>query len=103
MYFMTVNYPVTAGKSFNQQYYLNNHLPLVQSLFSKHGLSAMSPKLALGYAPGKPDAFYASVDLIFDSLESLKLALKAEGKKVNADVKNYTDVEPSYIFGEIAD
>jgi len=50
-----------------------------------------------GQGPGGDNLTWASVDILFDSLESLQGAMANAGK-IGADVVNYTDCKPHISF-----
>ena len=102
MYCMTVTYPRTEGSTFDMAYYKDRHIPLCAELFADHGYVGTVLRAAQGSAPGADDVNYASVDILFRDAQSLGSALKAGGKGVGDDVRNYTDVTPVMTFSEIA-
>ncbi len=101
MYCMTVNYPKSANSTFDVEYYLNSHIPLVKKLFAEYGLVSVIVKIGIGSAPGNDDAMYAAVDIVFESIEAMKTATKAAAKEVAEDIKNYTDTTPEFSFATI--
>jgi uncharacterized protein (TIGR02118 family) len=101
MYCLTVTYPKREGSTFDHEYYVSKHIPLCARLFADHGFQGTVLRSEQGAAPGAADQNYASVDILFDSPESMSAALKAGGKQVSEDLKNYTDVQPVMAFSAV--
>ena len=101
MYCLTVTYPKHEGSSFDHEYYVSKHIPLCAQAFAGHGFKGTVLRSEQGAAPGAADLNYASVDILFDSPENMSAALKAGGKQVSEDLKNYTDVQPVMTFGTV--
>lgn len=101
MYCLTVTYPKQDGSSFDHEYYVSKHIPLCAQAFADHGFQGTVLRSEQGAAPGASDLNHASIDILFDSLENTKAALKAGGKQVSEDLKNYTDVQPVMAFSAV--
>jgi uncharacterized protein (TIGR02118 family) len=101
MYCLTVTYPKGEGSTFDFDYYVQKHMPLCAELLGPHGLRGTVLRSGQGAAPGADNLTYASVDLLFDSPESLQAALQAGGAGVTADVPNYTNVKPQMTFSGV--
>jgi len=99
---MTVTYPIGDDTHFDMDYYLEKHMPLCKELFKEHGLRGSALRSGQGKGPGGSDLNYASVDLIFGSLEQLQAGLASGGAQVMADVPKYTNVKPHSSFSEIS-
>jgi len=102
MYCLTVSYPKTENDHFDFDYYENSHLALVKDKFSPLGLQHMVLRTNVGSKPGGDDLFFASVDLVFDSIESMNTALASAGKEINADIVNYTSARAKYAFSALS-
>jgi len=90
----TVLYP--AGPSFNLDYYLTSHMPMVVKLWGEFGLT--------GYTISKPtDGPYQLLCVLnFNSLEGFqKAASSPAAKTVMGDITNYTTAEAVISFGEV--
>ncbi len=101
MYCLTVTYPIGEDTRFDSDYYRDQHMPLCARLFADFGYRGSVLRTNQGKAPGSGDLNYASVDLLFDSLEQLQAALSAGGKEVSADLVNYTNAKPMMSFSEV--
>jgi len=102
MYCMTVSYLKSDEATFDFDYYENSHLVLVQDKFGPLGLKKIILRKDIGSKPGAGNKFFASVDLVFDSIESMKTALATAGADVNDDVANYTNAKVEYSFASLA-
>lgn len=96
MMIISVLYPVTADNTFDMDYYLTSHVPLVQRLLEPMGLRDTRIMSA------GPDAAYPVIaELSFDDLDSLNAALAAHGAETQADIPNFTDVAPVIQISEV--
>lgn len=98
----TVLYPNDDDITFDMDYYLATHMPLVQEKFGKHGLKKWE---VLQYGPGgdgsKPK-YAVGATLIFDSPEDLGKALGSEdAKPVFGDIPNFTNKQPVFMGGNL--
>jgi uncharacterized protein (TIGR02118 family) len=91
MVVITVMYPLTPGTSFDMDYYINSHLPLVRRLFEPMGQREMRLFKGLSNGgPGEP-TFGVIAELFFDDMDALLAALTAHGAETQADIPNFTD------------
>jgi uncharacterized protein (TIGR02118 family) len=94
MFVITVLYPLTPGTTFDMDYYINSHLPLVRRLLEPMGQREMRMYKGLSDGgPGEP-TFGVIAELFFDDMESLTAALVAHGAETQADIPNFTDSTP---------
>lgn len=96
MMIISVLYPVTADNTFNLDYYLTSHVPLVKRLLEPMGLRETRVLSA-----GPEAAFPVIAELSFDDLDSLNAALAAHGPETQADIPNFTDVIPVIQISEV--
>lgn len=98
----SVLYPNDDDIKFDMDYYLANHMPLVQENFGKHGLKRWE---ITEYAPGGDGAkplYYVQATLVFDSPEDLGKALGSEdAKAVFDDIPKFTNKQPVFMGGNI--
>ena len=91
---VTVLYPNTPGSSFDMQYYLGRHMPMVgeklgtacKQILVEQGLGTLPP--------GTPAPFSALCHLSFDSVQAFEAAFAVHGDAIVADIPNYTNVQP---------
>lgn len=96
MMIISVLYPVTSGDTFDMDYYLNSHVPLVKRLLEPMGLRETRILSA-----GSDAAYPVIAELSFDDLDSLNAALAAHGPETQADIPNFTDVTPIIQISEV--
>jgi uncharacterized protein (TIGR02118 family) len=97
MMIISVLYPVTPDTTFDMDYYLTSHVPLVRRLLEPMGLRDTR---VLTSAPDSPYPVIA--ELTFDDLDSLNAALAAHGAETQDDIPNFTNVTPLIQISEVA-
>jgi uncharacterized protein (TIGR02118 family) len=93
---LSVMYPNSDGVTFDMEYYLNSHTPLVQRTLGAtlkgisvdQGVAGQGPYLAMGH-------------LLFESMEELQGALATHGPALLADIPNYTSAQPTMQVSEV--
>jgi uncharacterized protein (TIGR02118 family) len=97
-----VLYANKPGSKFDHEYYTSQHLPLVRRLLEPMGMRSLTFVKEAALDPAAPPQAYQLIaELRFDSMESTKLALTAHGAETQADIANFTDVEPIIVIGEL--
>ncbi len=90
---VTVFYPAAGESRFDMQYYLNDHIPLVDRLLKPLGLQKIEVDEGLaGGAPGSPANYKVICRLYFDTMENFQAGLATVGNQLFADIPNYTDI-----------
>jgi uncharacterized protein (TIGR02118 family) len=98
---VSVLYPYKEGASFNMDYYVNKHMPMVrdtsgpscQGIAVEQGLS--------GPAPGSRPTYIAMGHVLYDSLASFQAVFAQHAAKFLADIPNYTTIEPVIQVSEV--
>ncbi len=101
MIVLTGFYPATEGSSFDMDYFLNTHGPLVRELLSPAGLRDLRMLKGLADAAGGDATYRAITELTFDSLDALAAALGEHGPQVMGDIPNFTDAPPALQINEV--
>jgi len=98
---VSVFYPHSDGASFDMDYYVSSHMPLVNDRCSPliRGMS-VDGGLA-GGAPGTPATFTAIGHLLFDSVEDFQSAFGPHMEEIMGDIPNYTKIEPVIQISEV--
>jgi uncharacterized protein (TIGR02118 family) len=100
---VTVLYPNGDGKKFDMDYYTNKHIPMVKTLFAGAlKLTAIDKGLA-GGAAGSKAPFVVICYLYFDSISDFQNAMAVNGKKVQGDIPNFTDIQPVIQISEVVE
>jgi uncharacterized protein (TIGR02118 family) len=98
---VAIFYPNGEDKTFDMDYYANNHMPMAASLFGD-SLKAMS--IDKGIANSKPDMpvqFLAIGYFYFDTMSSYESSMGPNSEKLRADVPNYTNIQPMIQISEV--
>jgi uncharacterized protein (TIGR02118 family) len=96
---VTVAYPKTATSTFNHDYYVSKHVPLVGRLWGPMGLRSTRVLKGTGSLGGAP-AYELICLLDFPSQEAFNQAAGAHADEVMGDIRNFTNVEPIVQFNE---
>ena len=99
---VSVLYPNEEGKKFDFDYYLNKHLPMVQGLLSPMGMQKSEAEKGVSSAdPSQPAPFVAVGHLFFETTDQVHAAFSAHGREIMGDIKNYTDIQPTFQIAEV--
>jgi len=98
---VSVLYPNTAGCKFDMNYYLEQHMPMVQ-----HKLGAACKRMAVeegiaGGVPGAPATYVAMCHIFCDSVEAFQAGFGPHAKEIMGDIPNYTDLSPIVQISEV--
>ena len=89
-----VLYPNGPGATFNMQYYLASHMPMVRQVIGA-ALKGIGVDEGLGGGePGSPPRYLAIGNLFFESLDAFQLAFATHGGPIVADIRNFTNTQP---------
>ncbi|PQE08927.1 Ethyl tert-butyl ether degradation protein [Rutstroemia sp. NJR-2017a WRK4] len=91
---VTVMYPKTETSTFDMNYYMKTHMPLVQEKWGPHGLQNWTI-----YELDGKDGWSVQALLYWDSMESFAKAAEAEAEKIMADVPNFSSEKPLLVKG----
>jgi uncharacterized protein (TIGR02118 family) len=98
---VNIFYPNQEGGRFDLEYYLNIHMPMaleklgpsLKGVSIEHGVS--------GVLPGTQPAYVVMCNYTFDTAEAFLAAFLPNAELLQADMPNYTDIEPVMQFSEI--
>ncbi|KAL2845881.1 hypothetical protein BJY01DRAFT_247488 [Aspergillus pseudoustus] len=90
-----VIYPTSAAATFNMEYYLNNHIPLVKKRWGPQGLQSCSVITGT-----KEAAYHVQATMIWKDMASFENVKGVE--EVREDIKNFTNVAPYRWVGLVA-
>ena len=98
---VSVLYPNETGKKFDMDYYANKHIPMVQRLMGSFGLVRVELEKGISSAdPSQPAPFVALGHLYFDTTDQVHEGFKTHGGEIMGDIKNYTDIQPTFQISE---
>ncbi|GAA6136216.1 EthD family reductase [Oceaniserpentilla sp. 4NH20-0058] len=98
---VSVMYPNSESATFDIEYYINSHIPMVNELL---GDAVKSGAVDAGIASGAPEEsapFIAIGHLTFESLEAFQNSFGPQAEKIMADIPNYTNTQPQIQISEI--
>jgi uncharacterized protein (TIGR02118 family) len=98
---VTILYPKEPGSHFDADYYLNVHMPMAIKLL---GAAIKSVSAEIGIAagtPGQEPPFAALVGFTCDTVQAFTEASMPHMATLQADIPNYTDIEPIFQISEI--
>jgi uncharacterized protein (TIGR02118 family) len=94
---VVVAYPRKDGATFNKEYYLSTHMPLVEKYWKKHGLKSYAVTELNADGP-----YTYSVVMEFDSYEGFgAAAADPNTKEVMDDVPNFSNEQPVLVHGAV--
>jgi len=98
---LIVLYPHGEGKTFDMDYYSNEHVTLLTNLLGDAIKGASIEKGLSGGEPGSSAPYVAVGNLYFDSLESFQNSFGANAEAIMGDVPNFTNIEPIALISEV--
>ena len=98
---VTIMYANEEGKTFDFDYWTGTHGPMVQRLLSPMGM--VKSELEKGVSdtdPNAPPRFIAVGNLYFSSTDEVHESFKNHGREIMGDIKNYTEIQPTFLISE---
>jgi uncharacterized protein (TIGR02118 family) len=94
---VTVLYPRQSDGHFDVDYYLKTHMPLAQKHWSPYGFTSYK---VTKFGDDAPYVYGVAMD--FESMESFQKAMASEeSKEILDDVKNFSNLKPTFVAGEV--
>ncbi|KAF3767321.1 hypothetical protein M406DRAFT_355536 [Cryphonectria parasitica EP155] len=94
---VTVLYPAKEGYTFDMDYYLKTHMPLVTSKWTSFGLK----QYYVTDLRNEAQPYSVQATLIWDDLEGFAKGGQAHGAEVMGDIKNFSSEQPIIIKGGV--
>ena len=98
---ISILYPNEEGKTFDMNYYSNNHMPMVAELFGDALLGYGIEKGISGRTPEEPLPYVATGYFYFDTIEDYGKAFGPNAEQILGDIPNYTNIRPLIQISEI--
>lgn len=98
---VSVLYPNAAGCRFDMNYYLDQHMPMVQQKLGPACKRMAVEEGIAGGAPGAPATYVAMCHLYFDSIDAFQSAFAPHAQEIMADIPNYTNTQPTIQISEV--
>ena len=97
---VSVLYP-NEGGSFNMDYYLKSHIPMVQKRLGPACKQVTVEEGISGTEPGTKPAFSVTAHMLFDSADAFRAAFGPHAADILADIPNYTALQPIVQISEV--
>ena len=98
---VSVLYPSGVGKTFDMDYYLNRHVPVVLERLGQACKGVAVEEGLGGITPGLPPTYSAMGHLYFDSVEAFQTAFDPHADELMGDIPNFTNVQPLIQVSEV--
>ena len=94
MVLVSAMYPNEPGSRFDQDYYLQKHIPMVRERWSPMGLEDLRLVRGVVAGDGSPAPYKVIALLTFRSLQDFQKAAEAHIQEILGDGPNFTNVQP---------
>jgi uncharacterized protein (TIGR02118 family) len=100
---ISIIYPNNKGARFDFGYYVDKHMPRSIELLAAHpGFRGVSVERGIrGEAPDSEAPYIAMCHFLFDTPEQFLEAFMPNVPELQADIPNYTDIEPVIQLSEV--
>jgi uncharacterized protein (TIGR02118 family) len=98
---LSVMYPNGEGKTFDIDYYCNQHIPMVAGLLGDAVIGATVESGLGSAAPGSTAPYAAMGNMYFEYMESFQNSFGPNAEAIMADAPNYTNAEPTVQISEV--
>jgi|SRR5579872_472193 len=96
-----VIYPNQSDGTFDMDYYLTKHMPMVGSRL-KPALKGMTVDHGIsGAQPGSDAPYRVIATLSFDSMEMFQAAFIPHAAEIQGDIPEYTNIAPTIQISEV--
>lgn len=99
---VSVMYPNSADCTFDMDYYLDKHMPMVNDLMGEAMKHSSVQKGFAGGEPGSDAPYIAIANMYFESVNDFQKAFGPHAKQILGDIKNYTNAQPIIQMSEMA-
>lgn len=91
---VSILYPNGEGKTFDMEYYLGKHIPMVLQLLGDACKNGAAEQGVAGGAPGSAPTYTAMGHMYFETLENFDAAFSPNANEIMGDIPNYTNILP---------
>ena len=100
---VTILYPNDADAKYDINYYKTHHMPLLEKLWGQFGITSWSVTTFTPGLDGSAPAFAFGSVINWVSAEAIKTAYADESvKQLMQDVPNYSNKQPTLLFGDVS-
>ena len=98
---ITVVYPTASDATFDIDYYMKTHMPLVADNWKSFGLTGWKVVRYIGTATGDPPPYTVQAELYFSSVEDFqKAATSPSAETVMGDIPNFSNKQALIMIAE---
>jgi uncharacterized protein (TIGR02118 family) len=95
-------YPNSRKTGFDFDYYVEKHMPLsIDLLGVRRGFRGVSVDRGVSASPGTEAPYVAVCNFLFETLDDFMEAVTPHLAPLRADMRNYTDIEPTFQVSEV--
>src|ERR1700754_3698925 len=98
---ISVLYAGGEGKTFDWNYYLSKHVPLVKNLLGDSVKVISVDKGIAGVAPNSPATYVAMFHMYFETISAYRNSFGPNADKIRKDIPNYTNIQPVVQISEV--
>ncbi len=98
---VSIFYPNGKDKTFDRDYYVGKHIPLVLALLGNDVQLGALEKGIYGETPDELSPYLVMAHLYFDSLEIYQKAFLPNIAEIRKDMPNYTNIVPIIQVSEV--
>lgn len=98
---VTLLYPNGEGKTFDMDYYIDKHVPMVQGKLGDACKKADVDQGLSGAEPGSQAIYLAMSHLYFDSVDAFQNSFAPHADEIMTDIPNYTNTQPVIQISEV--
>ena len=98
---VSVFYPHSAGASFDMNYYVTKHMPMVRDKLGPACKGIAVDQGVGGGTPGASPTYVAIGHILCESAETFQAAFAPHAKAIMGDIPNYTKIQPVIQISEV--
>ena len=98
---VSVLYPFVQGGRFDMQFFLRQHMPLVDKAWGGALIRREIDAGLSGPGPGTQPTYVAVAHLYFHSIESFQAAIGPQHKELENEAPSFTDIKPIIQVSEV--
>lgn len=100
---VTVMYEQKEGMRFDENYFLNQHMPFVREKLEPLGMIKAEVDRGISGGGGNPAPYLFLAHMLFESFDVFQSAFGQVREEISSDVPKYTDIKPKIQISEIVD
>lgn len=98
---VSVMYPNGPDRTFDMDYYLDSHVPMVAEKLGAAVKGASVDQGLGGPEPGSTPAYLAMGHLLFESVEVFQESFGPHAPQILGDIPNFTNAQPTIQISEV--